>query len=77
MTITCGIQPTGIVTMAMEVLRDSCNLDMRDSPDMYALRLRANAQGHTYQANPSAWKPITCNNCYKFVIDHFQCIACV
>ena len=36
-TITCGIQPTGIVTMVMEVLHNSCNMCIHDLPDMYAL----------------------------------------
>ena len=36
MTITCGIQPTGVVTMAMEVLHNTCNMCICDLPDMYA-----------------------------------------
>ena len=37
MTITCGIQPTGIVTMAMKVLHNTCNMCTLDLPDMNAL----------------------------------------
>ena len=33
MTITYGIQPTGVVTMAMKVLHNSYNMCL---PDMYA-----------------------------------------
>ena len=47
-TITCGIQPTGIVTMAMEVLQNSCNMCTRDLPDMYALRLWACISGNFF-----------------------------
>ena len=41
MTITCGIQPTGVVTMAMEVLHNTCNMCICDLPDMYALSPQA------------------------------------
>ena len=37
MTFTCGIQPTGAVTMAMEVLHNTCNMCINDLPDMYVL----------------------------------------
>ena len=37
MTITSGIQATGVVTMAMEVLHNTCNMCICDLPDMYAL----------------------------------------
>ena len=47
-TITCGIQATGVITMAMKVLHNSCNMCIFDLPDMYAL------SWHTYQANPHA-----------------------
>ena len=30
MTITCGIQPTSAVTMAMKVLHNICNMCIRD-----------------------------------------------
>ena len=36
-TITCGIQTTGIVTMAIKVLHNTCNMCIRDLPDMYPL----------------------------------------
>ena len=49
MTITCGIQSTGVVTMAMEVLHNTCNMCICDLPDMYILGIQ-----HTYQANPSS-----------------------
>ena len=39
-TITWGIQHTGIVTMAIEVLHNTCNMNIHD---MYNLRL-----WHTY-----------------------------
>ena len=35
--ITCGIQPTGVVTMDMEVLHNSCDMWTHDLPDMYVL----------------------------------------
>ena len=35
-TITCDIQPTGVVTMAMEVLHNTCNMCICDLPNMYA-----------------------------------------
>ena len=47
-TITCGIQPTGIVNMAMKVLHNTCICDL---PNMNALGQLG--FGHTYQANPS------------------------
>ena len=34
-TITCGIQPTGVVTMAMEVLHNICNMGIKDLPDTH------------------------------------------
>ena len=37
MSITCGIHSTGAVTMAVEVLRSTCNMCICDLPDMYAL----------------------------------------
>ena len=36
MTITCGIQPNGVVTMVMEVLHNTCNMCIGDLSDMYA-----------------------------------------
>ena len=39
MTITCGIQPTNVVTMVMKVLHNSCNMCTLDLTDMYALAL--------------------------------------
>ena len=47
----CGIQPTGAVTMAMEVLHKTCSMYIHDLPDMNALIPQA---GHTYQAYPSS-----------------------
>ena len=47
MTITCGIQPTDVVTMTMEVLHNTCNMYIRDLPDMYALS--SWASGHIRQ----------------------------
>ena len=35
MTITCGIEPTGVATMAMNVLHNTCNMCIGDLPDMY------------------------------------------
>ena len=37
MTVTCGIQPTGIVTMAMEVLHSSYNMCIHDLPDILTI----------------------------------------
>ena len=34
MTITCGIQPTNVVTMAMKVLHNSCNMCTLDLTDV-------------------------------------------
>ena len=36
-TITCGIQPTGVVTMEMKVLHNTCNMYIHDLPDINAL----------------------------------------
>ena len=36
-TITYGIQSTGFVTMAMTVLRNTCNMFIHDLSDMNAL----------------------------------------
>ena len=33
----CGTQPTGVVTMAMEVLHNICNMCICGLPDMYAV----------------------------------------
>ena len=38
-TITCGIQPTGVVTMTMKVLHNTCNMYIRDLSDMNAFIL--------------------------------------
>ena len=35
--ITCGIQPTGGVTVAMEVLHSSCNMYTHELPDVYPI----------------------------------------
>ena len=60
MTITCAIQPTGAVTMAMKVLHNTCNMCIHDLPDMYGLS--PTALRRTYQANPHAHIiTITCN----------------
>ena len=37
MTITCGIQPFVFVTMAMEVLYNTCNMCICDLPNMNPL----------------------------------------
>ena len=38
-TINCSIQPTGVVTMAMKVLHNTCNMCICDLPDMNAFKL--------------------------------------
>ena len=60
MIITCGIQPTNVVTMVMKVLHNSCNMCTLDLTDMYALALGPVALMlmHTYQSNHSC----TCYN---------------
>ena len=40
-TIACGIQPTGVVTMTMEVLNNICNMCIHDLPDLHVLSLQA------------------------------------
>ena len=42
-TITCGIQPTSVVTMAMKVLRNTCNMCIHDMSDMMPSFLRSAA----------------------------------
>ena len=44
-TITCGIQPTGVITMAMKVLHNTCNMCICDLPDMDALNPQAYISG--------------------------------
>ena len=51
--ITCDILPTGTVTMAMEVLHNTCNMSIYDFPDMYAespqvlgIHIRQTAHAH-------------------------------
>ena len=39
---------------------NSCNMGMRDLPDMFAKAIEPQAQGHTYQANHEC----TCYKCY-------------
>ena len=65
-TIICGIQPIGVVTMAMKVLHNTFNMWFHDLPDMYvkepeiysgALHLHI----CTYQVNPSCL-------CYNYYI---------
>ena len=51
-TITCGIQPTGVATKGVEVLHNSCNMCICDSPDMYAQSLTATGLRTEYQVNP-------------------------
>ena len=41
MTITCGIQTTGVVTMGTKVIHNTCNMAICDLPDMYAQSSRA------------------------------------
>ena len=36
-TITCGIQPTGVVTMEMKVFHNTCNMCIHDLSDINAL----------------------------------------
>ena len=50
MTITCGIQPTGVVTIAMKVLHNNCKLYFHELLDMNALSVMRWAY---IQANPS------------------------
>ena len=52
MTIIYGIQATGVVTIAMEVLHNSCNICIHDLSDVYA-----------YQANHEClcYNYYTCN----------------
>ena len=59
-TITCGIQPTNVVTMAMEALCNSCNMCTLDVTDMHALTLSTVALFlmHTCQLSHL----YTCNN---------------
>ena len=52
MAITCGIQPTSVVTMVVKVLHNTCNVCICELPDMNALVPLASGI-HTYQANPS------------------------
>ena len=63
-TITCGIQTTGVVTNGNKVLHNTCNMCIRDLPDMNALipwACEPQALGiHIYQANP----PCLCYNHY-------------
>ena len=40
-TVTCGIQPTGVLTMAMKLLHNTCNMYIRDLPKMNTLIPRA------------------------------------
>ena len=53
MTITCGIQPTNVVTVIMKVLHNGCNMCTLDLTDVYALALGpvAPVPVHTYQSN--------------------------
>ena len=51
-TITCGIQPTGVITMAMEVLHNTCNMYTCDLPDIYALSPWAYISGKSYPSCP-------------------------
>ena len=71
MTITCGIQPTGVVIMGMEVLYNTCNMCICDLPHMYAKVLGWQAQGlrHTYQINPSC-------PCYNYYL-YTSCICLI
>ena len=43
--ITCDTQPIGVVTMAMEVLYNTCNMCICNFPDMKALGLQAYISG--------------------------------
>ena len=66
MAITCGIQPTNVVTMVMKVLHNTCHMCTLDLTNVYALAIEpvALVLVHTYQSNHSS----TCYNhsmCYK------------
>ena len=41
MTVTCGIQPTSAVTMAIKVLNNTCNMCIHDFPDKNTLITQA------------------------------------
>ena len=60
MTVKCmgipcygGIQSTGVVTTAIKVLHNTCNMYTCDLPDMYALGLRVYIHGIYMHANLS------------------------
>ena len=59
MTITCGIQPTDVVTIAVKVLHNTCNMFIHDLPDMIALIPRASGI-HIRQIPHAHVTTITC-----------------
>ena len=61
---TCGIQPTGIAAMAMDLLQKTCNMCIHDLPDMNALIPQACGPptlGIHIMANPSC-------PCYNYIL---------
>ena len=60
MTITCGIQHTG-VTMALKVLHNTCNICIHDLLDMYVLSPWAVAYICIRQIPHAHVTTITCN----------------
>ena len=65
MTITCGIQPTGVVTMVMKVLPNCCNKCIYDSPDMYTFAF--GPQAHISVNSPCPYYNQTENSAYILV----------
>ena len=57
-TITCGIQPNSVATMAMKVLCITCNICIHDLPDMNALIPQACTCSLGLQANMSGKFPM-------------------
>ena len=65
MRITCGTQPTNIVTMVMKVLHNSCNMCTLDLSGMYALALGTVAlmSMHTIHLNQITRAHVTTITC--------------
>ena len=53
MTIACGIQPDGVVIVAIEVVYNSYNICSHDLSDMYALSLQACISAHAHVTTTS------------------------
>ena len=74
-TITCGVQPANVVTMATKVLHNICNMytpDLTDTcvctrPEAYS----PHAHAHTYQSNHLC----TCYN-HNMYVHFYNCYAC-